>query len=385
VSESGKYALVPLSEVLVQDEEYITEVEPRYYPKLSVKLYGRGVVLDDPADGATVRMKRHQLAKPSQVILSEIWAKKGAIGIVPEEGDGALITSHFFLFDIDESKLLRSYMRWLLTANYFEPVLGEKARGTTGYAAIRPRQFLSCKIPLPPLNEQCRIVARIEELAALIQEAQALRVKAQQDVDALSRAIIFDPRINAVPTPMSELVALRKPDVLVQPYDTYHFAGVYSFGRGVFQSTTKTGAEFSYQRLTRLATGNFVYPKLMAWEGAFGTVPPECDGLVVSTEFPVFEVNEDKVLSETLDVYFRTPAIWELVAQISTGTNVRRRRLHPNSFLSFEFPLPPLSVQIRLREVNQGLVPVRQMQRKTAAELEALLPSVLDRAFKGEL
>jgi type I restriction enzyme S subunit len=384
VCESGKYALVPLSEVLVQDEEYITEVEPRYYPKLSVKLYGRGVVLDDPADGTTVRMKRHQLAKPGQVILSEIWAKKGAIGIVPEEGDGALITSHF-LFDIDESKLLRSYMRWLLTANYFEPVLGEKARGTTGYAAIRPRQFLSCKIPLPPLNEQRRIVARIEELAALIQEAQALRVKAQQDVDALSRAIIFDPRINAVPTPMSELVALRKPDVLVQPYDTYHFAGVYSFGRGVFQSTTKTGAEFSYQRLTRLATGNFVYPKLMAWEGAFGTVPPECDGLVVSTEFPVFEVNEDKVLSETLDVYFRTPAIWELVAQISTGTNVRRRRLHPNSFLSFEFPLPPLSVQIRLREVNQGLVPVRQMQRKTAAELEALLPSVLDRAFKGEL
>ena len=32
--------------------------------------------------------------------------------------------------------------------------------------------------------------------------------------------------------------------------------------------------------LTRLRAGDFVYPKLMAWEGAFGVVPPECEGIV---------------------------------------------------------------------------------------------------------
>jgi hypothetical protein len=37
----------------------------------------------------TLKMKRHQLAKAGQVILSEIWRKKGAIGFVPLEGEGA--------------------------------------------------------------------------------------------------------------------------------------------------------------------------------------------------------------------------------------------------------------------------------------------------------
>jgi type I restriction enzyme S subunit len=91
-----------LGEVLTHFTEYIEAPEPREYRKLSVKLYGKGVVLDAPADGAMLKMKRHQLAKAGQIILSEIWGKKGAIGFVPPEGDGALCTSHFFLFDFRE-------------------------------------------------------------------------------------------------------------------------------------------------------------------------------------------------------------------------------------------------------------------------------------------
>jgi type I restriction enzyme S subunit len=80
---------VPLADVLRQDTNYVTELEPIIYPKLSVKLYGKGAVLDTPTDGANVKMQRHQFAKSGQIILSEIWAKKGAIGIVPKEGEGA--------------------------------------------------------------------------------------------------------------------------------------------------------------------------------------------------------------------------------------------------------------------------------------------------------
>ena len=49
-------------------------------------------------------MQRHQIAKAGQVILSEIWGK-GAIGFVPCEGEGALCTSHFFLFDLARDKV----------------------------------------------------------------------------------------------------------------------------------------------------------------------------------------------------------------------------------------------------------------------------------------
>jgi len=145
-----QWSLVALGEVRTHNKEYIEEPEPKIYPKLSVKLYGRGVVLDDSADGSLLRMKKHQIAKNGQVILSEIWGKKGAIGFVPPEGDGALCTSHFFLFDVNYEKLEPKYLQAIFIANYLQNQLDAEAKGTTGYAAVRPKHLLSAKIPLPP-------------------------------------------------------------------------------------------------------------------------------------------------------------------------------------------------------------------------------------------
>ena len=128
-----------------------------------------------------------------------------------------------------------------------------------------------------------------------------------------------------------------------------------------------------------------MYPKLMAWEGAFGIVPPACDGCVVSTEFPVFEVIEERVLPEVLDTYFRMPSIWPAISGASTGTNVRRRRLNPQDFLSYKMPLPSRATQELLREIRLETTSLTPLQTETTAELDALLPAILDRAFKGEL
>jgi type I restriction enzyme, S subunit len=138
--------------VLTHYQEYIDCPEARLYPKLSVKLYGKGVALDPPADGTTLRMKRHQVAKAGQVILSEIWGKKGAIGFVPAEGEGALCTSHFFLFDVRKDRAAPKWLEYIFHANYLESQLDAEAKGTTGYAAVRPKALLASDIPLPPLT-----------------------------------------------------------------------------------------------------------------------------------------------------------------------------------------------------------------------------------------
>ena len=50
------WPMVALDEVLEQYREYIDQPEARTYKKLSVKLYGKGVVLDAPTDGANLRI-----------------------------------------------------------------------------------------------------------------------------------------------------------------------------------------------------------------------------------------------------------------------------------------------------------------------------------------
>ncbi len=183
--------------------------------------------------------------------------------------------------------------------------------------------------------------------------------------------------------PVGELLTLRQPDVNVEPAEHYQFAGVYSFGRGVFRTQSKAGTEFAYPRLTRLKAGNFVYPKLMAWEGALGIVPEKCDGCVVSMEFPVFSVIECKILPEVLDTYFRTPAVWPALAGASTGTNVRRRRLNPADFLNFRMPLPSKTTQRQLRTIKVEIEALERLQAETTKELNAILPSALSLVFGG--
>jgi type I restriction enzyme S subunit len=60
-----------------------------------------------------------------------------------------------------------------------------------------------------------------------------------------------------------------------------------------------------------------------------------------------------------------------------------------NFIRQFVIPFPPVEEQRRMSECLddvQGKVDkIKALQRKTATELEALLPSILDKAFKGEL
>jgi type I restriction enzyme M protein len=172
---------------------------------------------------------------------------------------------------------------------------------------------------------------------------------------------------------LRDLVRLRELDVRVEANEMYQFAGVYSFGGGVFKGARKLGSDFAYEFLTRVRAGDFVYPKLMAWEGALGVVPPECDGCVVSPEFPVFEVTRELVLPEVLDIYFRSPSVWPRLAEASSGTNARRRRLHPEAFLELEMPVPTLGTQELIRDLRLWLVHVGRVQVETTRHLDVAL------------
>ena len=374
---------VKLGEVLQRSEENLLPQVDKEYREITVRLWGKGVVERGRVFGASLSSRRF-VAHAHQFIVSRIDARNGAMGLVPESLERALVTNDFPLFNLNTKRIEPRYLGWLCrTADFVELCL-RASEGTTNRVRLKEDRFLALEIPLPSLAEQQRVVARIEELAAQIHEASTLRQQAAEEAETLLRSIIT-PDEQAKPTRMRELVRLRSPDITVRADETYQFAGVYSFGRGVFKGSRKSGMDFAYPRLTRLRAGEFVYPKLMAWEGALGVVPPECDGCVVSTEFPVFEVDEERVLPEVLDTYFRTPSVWPEIAGESTGTNVRRRRLNPQDFLDYRIPLPSREKQMTLRKVRAEGDALKRLQAETSVELDALLPAILDRAFKGDL
>jgi type I restriction enzyme S subunit len=383
---NSRYPLASMGSFLRLRKVFFVIDDVEEYQLVTVQLHARGIKERSRLVGADIKTKRQQRIKAGDLLVAEIDAKVGGYGIVPDTYAGAIVSSHYFLYEIDRDIVEPQFLEYYLKSGYPEDDVRQFVKGSVNYAAIRSQHFLQLNIPLPPLDEQRRIVQRIQMIADRAHQAHTLTEQIESECDDLCRSILFDKTADKpAPTPMRELVRLRKTDVAVVDEEIYQFAGTYSFGRGLLKGESRLGSEFSYSRLTRLQVGNLVYPKLMAWEGAFAVVPDEFDGFVVSPEFPVFEINVERVLPEVIDVYFRTPAVWPEIHAISAGTNKRRRRLHPTSFLEYEFPLPSMAVQQKLQQIKPKVDALKAEQTRIAKELEALLPSVLDKAFKGEL
>jgi type I restriction enzyme, S subunit len=78
-----------------------------------------------------------------------------------------------------------AFLGWLSKAHDFVELCQRASEGTTNRVRLQEERFLALEIPLPPLSEQRRIVARIEEFTAQIHEAQVLRQQAAEEADAL--------------------------------------------------------------------------------------------------------------------------------------------------------------------------------------------------------
>ena len=168
-------------------------------------------------------------------------------------------------------------------------------------------------------------------------------------------------------------------------FKEYPFAGTYSFARGIFVGERKMGSSFQLPKIQRIHAGDFVYCKIMAWEGAFGLVPKSVDGCVMSGAFVAYEINTDKLNPVFLDWFFKIPSTWQAIGSQSTGTNVRRQSLNPNLFEASEIPLPPLAEQrrivARIEELSAQLTEAKTLRKQAVEEAKALIEAVRFRAF----
>ncbi|MBC7217451.1 MAG: restriction endonuclease subunit S [Candidatus Caldatribacterium sp.] len=267
---------------------------------------------------------------------------------------------------------------------------------TSGLRNLRVREFISLPIPLPPLPEQQRIVARIEELMARVREARRLRQEAKEDAERLWQSVLAE----TFPRPTASLpegwrwvrlgeVAHRRA-VTLKPSDypdsTFSYIGMEHITPGQWEQpipVTMLGCEIKSQ-VVKFWPGLVLYGKLRPYLNK--VVVPTFEG-VASTEFVPIEVDTSLLSPAYLGAFLRSPSFVAYANRNITGSRQPRVRL--DALWNALIPLPPLPEQrrivARLEAVRERIQTLKKAQDETETHLKELERSILDKAFRGEL
>ena len=395
----SSWPTVRLDTVITHRKEFIQIDDLAEYKRCRVQLHTKGIVLRDIIEGAAIKTKSQQVCRAGEFLVAEIDAKVGGFGIVPNDLDGAIVSSHYFLFTIDESQLDRGFLGYFIRTPAFRDQVA--AQGSTNYAAIRPGHVLEYEIPLPPLEEQRRIVAKIDHLAAKIDEAHGLMRRSQQQT------------AQWVPSVAHRLFTQDLPERAGRvPLGT-----VSDVRSGVTLGRQLSGdlVELPYLRVANVQDGfldldiiKTIHVKaeerdkwqmepgdLLLTEG--GDWDKLGRGTVWRAEIPDC-IHQNHIFRVRLDTARFDPAYVLAVIRSPYGKDYFKgaskqttnlASINQRQLKAFPVFSVPLAEQRRivsyLDSIQARINRLKTLQEKTAAELDALLPAILDKAFNGEL
>jgi len=398
MSGRSAWPTVRLGEVLtpVSREEVVDATKE--YRLLGVRLDGRGPFLRELVTGANTAAKRLFRVAKGNFIYSRLFAWRGAFGVIGEELDGSYVSGEFPTFLPVPDRVDVEFLRhWFQLPATLERVTVD-CSGSTPLTRNRFKEhfFLALEIPLPPLAEQRRIVARIEELAALIDEARALRDQAAEETEAVltsaRRAVIGDcgastvaledacaaiidnlhsnPRLTE-----SGIACIRSPDV--------------GYGTLNLDDAQRTDEEEYRRRTVRGApqADDIVLVREGGGTGKCALVLP-AQRFSLGQRVMMLRPNVTRILPRFLMHQLLSPLVQkEQMTPLSKGS--ASPHLNIGALRQFTLRLPSLDEQSRIVAYLDGLQAqvdtLRRLQAETATELDASLPSILDRAFKGGL
>ncbi|MDE2110258.1 MAG: restriction endonuclease subunit S [Alphaproteobacteria bacterium] len=394
---SADWPIVALGDVLRRSEHIIPLDPDATYREVTVRINGKGVVERRQVQGVEIAADRRYQAKAGQFIISRIDARHGASGLIPDDLDGAVVTNDFPLFDVAKDRLDAAFLGWMSKTASFVELCKRASEGTTNRVRLSEDRFKALNISLPPLDEQRWIVARIEELAAKVKEARRLRSLAFDEADALSRSATDSIYRRLT----SEIGPSRLAAACTSITDGDHLTPAFSKGgvKFIFVGNVSTG---------RLHFNGVKYVTAQYFQGLSATRVPRRDDLLYSAVgatlgIPaVVDVDDDfcfqrhvailkpdhaKILSRFLWHMLKSQTVFDKAWASTTGS--AQPTIPLRAIRELPIPMPPLDRQkqvvAELDALQAKVDAVRALQTETAVELDAMVPAILDKAFKGGL
>lgn len=381
------WPIIKLGEVLTPVVRRETVDASKDYRLLGVRLDGNGPFLRETVSGAETAAKTLFSVATGDFIYSRLFACRGAFGVVNASLDGCYVSGEFPTFaPIPDRVCVQFLSYWFRLPSVISSV-NEQCSGSTPLTRNRFKEqfFLNLEIPLPDLFEQRRIMERIEKLTTEITSSRQLRAEQEIELQQMLGGAFWRISRDAPKHRMRDVAPLVRRAVDVDVSAIYPELGIRCFGNGTFHKPALTGFELGGKRIFHIEPGDLLFSNVFAWEGAIAVARPEDKGRFGSHRFITCVPIENVATAPFLCFYFLTNEGLELIRAASPGGAGRNRTLGIEALADIQVPVPKFQDQCWFDSLQSQVAELKLACNNSAVELDALLPSILNRAFKGEL
>ncbi|OCL87756.1 Type-1 restriction enzyme EcoKI specificity protein [Aliarcobacter thereius] len=343
-------------------------------------------------------MKRFEL-RPNSLIMS-CSGTIGKVAIVPNNVKKGIINQALLMLT-PNNELNNIFLKLMMESNFFQTLLSENSTGAAIANVASVKVLKDLDIPLPPLEEQKRIVVNLDILFAKIDKAIALHQKNIDEADIFMASVLND-----------VFVELEENFQVKTIKDISNIISGYAFKSGDFSNDNKIKSI----KITNVGVQNFVEEddnflpeellnKLSKYTANYGDIaialtrpyisnglkvtyiPKTYDGAFINQRVAVIQSNEKFTSNNFIYHYLCTSNVLSNVMELSKTLN--QPNLSIKDLSNFEIPLPSLETQQKvvayLDEISNKIEKIKQIQKEKMQSLKELKASILDKAFKGEL
>lgn len=257
-------------------------------------------------------------------------------------------------------------------------------------------------IPLPSLQEQERIVARIEELFSQLDASISELKTAKERLKVYRQAVLkeaFDSALQDTPPmmPIEKLLTTERKGMSTGPFGTMikkhehqttgvPMLGIENIGDGKFIDGNKifvTPEKAKELKSFTLLAGDIIISR-SGTVGELCAVPKRMEGALLSTNLMRVSLNSDTIRSDYFIYLFQSKGIvLDQVKELCKGST--RVFLNQTILKQIMFPVPGISKQEAIIEVIESRMSVCDSIEKTVdtalQQAEALRQSILKEAF----
>ena len=339
------------------------------------------------------------LIQPGDLVLSGINAAKGAIAIYEyTETKSISATIHYSSYSVIKEKADIYYLWWFFRSNVFREILANNLPNGIK-TELKANKFLPIEIPLPLPKRQKDIAEKLNAISMRVKEAQHLREQARAELHALSRTAIdsfielgrkFKPLRFYLKESLTNGLSLPASGIGDHGM-LFTKVGIVNTGKINPKETKKVNIELKSNSTFWMVPGDIFVSRgnsleLVGRAAVYEGIPERC-----AFSDLLIRIRVDSNLADPFFIakYFHSRTARKYIESQASGTSPSMKKVSQPKLENMPIPDFTIIEQRRIVAYLDGLQAkvdeLRRLQSESERELSALMPSILDRAFKGEL